>query len=264
MPVRNPDPRHFSRAVQSVLDQTLEDFEFLIVEDIGERPAAEDLAQFQDPRIRHLANPGPGSMAEARNRGLSAANTDLVAMFDADDVCHPDRMATQWERLQSEPELGVLGSQLTILDEADRRAGQRRYPVEHEAIVATLRFHNALAHPSVMLRKSLVEAAGGYRNRVCEDYDLWCRLARRGVRFGNHDQTLLSYRVHSGGTKSRRLRESLRDTIAIKREHWAGDLGPRAQLRILGERILLCLPPPLVLRMFGWMYLRSSKLGARA
>lgn len=258
MPVRNPDPRYFPKAVQSVLDQTLEDFELLIVEDVGERRASEDLAQFDDVRIRHLVNEGPGSMAEARNLGLSLAKAELVAMFDADDVCHPERLAMQFEQLQSDPDLGVLGSQLTILDETDRPTGARRYHLAHQDIVATLHIHNPLAHPSVMLRKSVVVDAGGYRNRVCEDYDLWCRLAKGGVRFANHPQALLSYRVHPGATKSQRLRASLRDTIAIKQEHWAGQLGVRARLRILGERCLLCLPPALVMRFFDRLYLRSS------
>lgn len=258
MPVRDPDPEHFLIAVQSVLNQTMADFELLIVEDVGDRPAAEILGKFSDARIRHLANEGIGSLAEARNRGLCEARSDLVAMFDADDMCHAERLHRQHERMSRDHDLVVLGTQITIRNDAGETTGARVYPSTHDAIVRTLPLYNPIAHPSVMLRRQSVLDAGGYRDRVCEDYDLWSRLAHLQARFANLDEDLVMYRIHAGAMKIRELRATIRDTLRIKLEHWPGQLGLRGHARMIGERLLLLLPKSLVLSLFDRLYLRQG------
>ena len=258
MPVRDPDPAHFRAAVQSVLDQSLSDLELLIVEDVGDRPAASTVEEFSDPRIRHLANASPGSLGAARNLGLREARADLVAMFDADDVCGAERLQKQRERMHHDPELVVLGTQLTIRNDIDNTTGARKYPCTHDEILRTLPVYNPIAHPSVMLRRQPILDAGGYRDRICEDYDLWSRLAHRQARFANLDERLVTYRIHSGAMKSRALRATIRDTLSVKLEHWRGQLGLRGHSRMLGERLLLLLPRSMVLTLFDRLYLRDG------
>ena len=180
LPLYAPEPGYLRSTIDSVLCQTLEDFELLIVEDPSSRTAEDVIGQYTDPRIRYLLNPQRGSLVESLNHGLEMARADLVARLDGDDVCVPTRLQRQLEYLQQNAEVSVLGSQITIIDQNGRTRGRRQYPLTHEAILHTLPRFNPLAHPSVMYRRAPILDAGGYTYPVNEDYELWSRLARRG------------------------------------------------------------------------------------
>jgi GT2 family glycosyltransferase len=181
------------------------------------------------------------------------ARAPLVAWLDADDVALPGRLAKQAAFLDAHPDVAVAGSWLELIDEKGRTLGYRCYPTNDAAIRAALPRFNPIPQPGVMARREALLAAGGYVERpdgVCEDYDLWCRLARTGARFANLPEPLTRYRIHLGAMKARKLRGTLRDSIRIKRRYYGGALGARGRLRLFGERALCLLPPRLVLRLF--------------
>jgi len=251
LPVRNPHPVYFPAAVQSVLDQTEKDLELLIVEDLGERPAAPQLARFADPRIHHLQNPRRDRLGAALNFGLHAARAPLVARMDADDVCEPRRLERQLAFLDAHPQIDLLGGQIAVIDEGDRRTGYRSYPIEHLEIVRALRRYNCFSHPSVVFRRDPVVALGGYQpGMLNEDYDLWCRMARAGMRLGNLPEVVVHYRLHPGAQKNVDVHEIVRVTMAIKRQYFGEELDLAARLRMIGERALLYLPPLLIIKLF--------------
>ncbi len=256
MPLYAPEPRYLRSAIQSVLQQTLEDFELLIVEDPSSPAAEHPSGQYADPRIRYFLNARRGSLVESLNYGLQLARADLVARLDGDDLCAPTRLQRQLEYLQRHAEVSVLGSQITIIDRHGRQRGRRRYPLTHEAILRALPRFNPLAHPSVMYRKAPILDAGGYTYPVNEDYELWSRLARRGVRFANHPESLLEYRVHPSALKAARLREILRATLEIKRLYWQDRMDTLGRARMLVERLLLWLPPQAVAALFAATHFR--------
>ena len=253
MPVLNPHPVYFVEAVRSVLEQTLEELELVIVEDPSPRSAESLLAAFSDPRIRFERNPERTSLVDQRNLALRRAESDLVACLDADDVCEPERLQKQFDRLQSDERTTVLGGQLSIIDDTGRHVGSRHYPREHEAIVAAMRRYNPIAQPAVMFRKKAILDSGGYRYAKylgLEDYELWCRLAQRGAQFANHPDSLVRYRVHPEGLKSAKLRGMILGTLDVKRQYWQDQMDWTSRMRMNVERILLWLPPALVLRLF--------------
>jgi glycosyltransferase involved in cell wall biosynthesis len=256
MPLYAPEPAYLRSAIESLLQQTLEDFELLIVEDPSS-PAAEHLiGHYADPRIRYFLNAHRGSLVESLNHGLELARADLVARLDGDDVCVPTRLQRQLEFLQHHAEVSVLGSQITIIDRNGRKCGRRRYPLTHEAILHALPRFNPLAHPSVMYRKAPILDAGGYAYPVNEDYELWSRLARRGVRFANHPESLLEYRVHPSALKASQLRQILQGTLDIKRLYWQDRMDALGRARMLVERLMLRLPPQAVARLFAMTHFR--------
>jgi glycosyltransferase involved in cell wall biosynthesis len=263
MPVIAPHPVHFRQAVDSILSQTMSDVELLIVEDPSPQPAAALLAEVNDPRVRHLVRPDRGTLVESLNRGLAEARADLVARADADDVSEPDRIAKQLSYLKDHPEIDVLGSQLAAIDGEGTLHGYRDYPVEHEAIVHDLTRYNALAHPSVLFRKEVVLAAGGYREHFTEDYELWSRLVQRGARFANHPEALVRYRIIPEGMRAAKVRQTLRSTLEVKRLYWCGRMDLGGRLRLWVERLMLCLPPRLVLALFLKTQFRSAGAGER-
>ena len=257
MPVLNPHPVYFRQAVESILNQTLQDWELVIVEDPSPRSAAEILKDYPDPRIRHFVNPQRTSLVKQRNRALNEARAELIACQDADDISEPERLEKQVKFMESNPEISVLGTWLRVIDEEGRTLGFRRYPCDHDDIVRAMRIYNSVGHPSVMLRREVALRHGGYQyNRfpAAQDYDLWCRLAKSGVRFANLPEPLVRYRIHKGAVKSVKLRETLRGTIEIKQLYFGAEIGFRAKLRLMGERLLLLLPPKFVL----WLFLKTS------
>lgn len=250
LPAYAPDPVHFRIAVESVLAQTFQQFELLVLEDPSNNPVAPMLAGFSDLRIRHILAEGKGSLVDSLNRGLAEARGEFIARMDADDVCSPTRFEEQVEYLRRRPEVQVLGSQLRIIDQNGGVNGYREYPTEHEDILAAMPSYNAIAHPTVLFRKECVLSEGGYRAFFTEDYELWSRLATQGVRFGNHPDALLDYRVIPEGIRAAKVRKMLDGTLEVKRLYWRPRMRLKDRLRMWGEQILRWVPPGLVLRLF--------------
>jgi glycosyltransferase involved in cell wall biosynthesis len=258
MPVYDPHPLHFRQAVDSILAQSMADLELLIVEDPSPRPAGPLLAEYHDPRIRHLPRREKGTIVDSLNEGLAQARAGWVARADADDICEPDRLEKQLAFMREHPETDVLGSQIAIIDGEGAVHGRRDYPLTHDAIVRGLTRYNALAHPSVLYRRQAVIEAGGYRGFYTEDYELWSRLARQRARFANHPEALVRYRVVPEGIRSAKVRATLRGTLEVKQLHWRGQMDLGGRLRMWAERLLLWLPPPLVLSLFLKTQFRSD------
>jgi len=257
MPVLNPHPVYFRQAIESILNQTLQDWELVIVEDPSPRSAAEILKDYPDPRIRHFVNPQRTSLVQQLNRALHEAKAELIARQDADDISEPERLEKQVKFMESHPEVAVLGTWLRVIDEEGRTLGFRRYPCDHDDIVRAMKIYNSVGHPSVMFWREVALRQGGYQYDkfpAAEDYDLWCRMAKNGMKFANLPEPLVRYRVHRGGMKSSKLKDTLKATIEIKRIHFGKELDIRAKLRLMGERLLLLLPSKFIL----WLFLKTS------
>jgi glycosyltransferase involved in cell wall biosynthesis len=263
MPVLAPHPIYFRQAVDSILAQTLRELELVIVEDPSESSGAELLRDITDPRVRHIRNEARTSLVDQRNRALDESRADFIAMLDADDIAEPERLAKQLAFLRAHPDVGVLGSQLTIIDHAGAQIGARRYPTEHSDIVRAMARYNAIAQPSVMARRSVLFDAGCYQYRafpVNEDYELWSRLAARDVKLANHPEALIRYRIHGGGTKAAMLKRMLRATIDVKQKFWRDQMDLGARARYWTEHALLGLPASWVLKLFvATQYARDKR-----
>ena len=179
MCVYRPHPVYFRQAVESILNQTLEDFELVIVEDPSEVDGRELIPDLiQDPRVVYVHNEQRKRLVAQRNQALERSVADWVAILDADDIAKPDRLAKQWEFIQSHPEMDVVGSWIEIIDDAGNTIASRRYPVTHGDIARTMRRYNPIAQPAVAFSKVAVQSAGGYQKMSVEDYELWCRMLK--------------------------------------------------------------------------------------
>lgn len=256
MPVLNPHPVYFRQAVESILNQTLQDWELVIVEDPSPRPAAEILKDYPDPRIRHFIKPQRTSLGDAMNLGLHESEAEMVAILHADDISEPERLEKQVKFMESNPEISVLGTWLRVIDEEGRTLGFRRYPCDHDDIVRAMRIYNSVGHPSVMFQKKVVLEAGGYADiDLVEDYELWCRLAKRGAQFAALPEALVRYRVHLGSlSKGTKVRDVIRATIKVKQTYWSDESDMKMVIRLLAEKFSLLLPP----RLAVWLFLKMS------
>jgi glycosyltransferase involved in cell wall biosynthesis len=260
--VIDPHPVYFPEAVRSILGQTLSDLELIIIEEPHGRRVVDVLQGIDDPRIRHFCHPHRTSLVDQRNRGLEHARSEFVALLDADDICMPQRFEKQLAFLQANPDVGVVGSQLEIMDHEGRTIGYRAYPTDSDQLKRVLPIYNPIAQPGCMLRRSVALAVGGYQYKLhmfVEDYELWIRMAKHGYRLANLPEPLTRYRIHPAGAKTSSLRSSLLGTIDVKRIHFGGQMSLPAQLRLLGERVLLRLPGPVVIKLFVALQVRQKK-----
>ena len=181
------------RSVESLCQQTYKNLEILIFNDGSTDDTAAVLANLAkiDPRIRVFQSGVSVGIATALNRLIEASRGRYLARMDDDDVAYPKRIEKQLAFMAAN-HLDVCGTGYR------RVAGLRRSvilpPVSHQAIRAGLLFQPPLAHPTVMLRRDLIERYGGYRTDFpyAEDYELWVRLIEHG-RFGNVPEVLIDY-----------------------------------------------------------------------
>jgi glycosyltransferase involved in cell wall biosynthesis len=210
MPVYNAE-RFVAEAVESILDQTLGDFEFLILDDGSTDGSLRILRLYaaRDQRIRLTHRPNKG-LVTSLNELVDQSRGEFLARMDADDIALPERFARQIEYLRAHHEHVVVGCRVWETDEEGDPYAEYPTLEDHEEIDA---FHfrlqgPALLHPSVMMRRDAVLAVGGYREfAVSEEVDLFLRLAEYG-RLARVPDFLLKYRIHTTNySRSPRTRE---------------------------------------------------------
>ena len=193
MPVRNEE-KFVARAIKSILAQTYSDFEFIIVDDASTDNTVHVMKEFSDSRINLIQLEQNVGLPAALNAGLNVASGRWIARMDGDDVSDSSRLQIQREYLQAHPEIDVLGTNMSIVDESQRTHRRTHLPLEHYEIVWQSLFINPVAHPTVMMRKSTVLDVSGYLEEsvYAEDFDLWLRLFSV-ARFHNLPDFLYSY-----------------------------------------------------------------------
>jgi glycosyltransferase involved in cell wall biosynthesis len=201
MPVLN-GAAYLREALESVITQVYDDFEFIVIDDGSSDGSDQIVAGHPDRRIRFVRNERNLGIAASLNRGLEIARGDFVARMDCDDLCYPSRLGEQVRFLYEHPEVAVCGTWVEIF--GDVAPAIWKYPQRHDEIVCGLIFECLLAHPSVMLRRSMLDGAGLRYDpsmSYAQDYDLWVRCAQRLV-LSNLPRVLLKYRVHGNSVGS--------------------------------------------------------------
>jgi len=213
MPVFNGE-RYLRSAIDSILNQTFRDFEFLIIDDGSTDSSDHIITSCGDPRIRLVRNETNLGLIATLNKGLRLALGEYIVRMDCDDISLPSRLAVQVSAMDRNQEWGVCGSWIKILKNADA-AGVQTYPPDHDTIKCELLFDTPLAHPSVIYRRSVLEKHHIYydeRYKHAEDYEMWCRLIRLTL-LANIPQILMLYRIH-GSQMGRRYLHDQRDTAS--------------------------------------------------
>ena len=190
------------RCLASLAAQTLREHEVVAVDDGSSDGSAGILAAWaaRDARL-HVWTTARRGLVPALATAVGAARADVLARMDADDVCVPERLELQWRRLREGPRVDVLGCRVRLQrEDAAATAGMLAYVewqnglLAHEDIVRDLLVESPLVHPSVAVPASVLRTLGGYRDfEGPEDYDLWLRAERAGMRFGKLPEVLLEW-----------------------------------------------------------------------
>jgi glycosyltransferase involved in cell wall biosynthesis len=226
LPVYNCE-KYLGAALESVLRQTYQTFEVLVVDDGSVDNSYAVAKRFGDPRIRVLRQENQG-LAAALNVGLAQVRGKYVARQDADDISLPERLGRQVEFLERHPECALLGTAAQIFEGDKPTERFHRHPTDCPRLRFELLLNNPFVHTSVMFRKDAVLSLGGYSTdpsrQPPEDYELWSRLARKWeVR--NLADVLVHYR-ETPGSLSRKpgsvYRECLRLVTAENLAYFSG------------------------------------------
>jgi glycosyltransferase involved in cell wall biosynthesis len=221
MPVYKTKEEYLRTAIESVLQQTESDFEFLILDDCPENDREAVVKSYNDPRIVYLKNDKNLGISTSRNKLLDMAKGKYIAVFDHDDICLPTRFEKQKNYLDTHPEVGVVSSYY----ERFPRLKTKKRPQENTQIENYMMQGCAVLHPAAMIRASVLKENGiRYEAEFSpsEDYALFCRLIGK-TRFYNIPQVLYRYRDHDENTSKLQKRKMISATQKIqdfvRREH---------------------------------------------
>ena len=198
--------KYLSEAIESVLNQTYKDFEFIIVNDGSTDNSLEIIKEYQnqDERIVLISRENKGLVASL-NEGIEKAKGKYIARMDADDICLATRFEEQIEYMEKN-KLDLCGSWIETFDEKNI-LNVWKYPETHRDIKFRSFFGSSFAHPSVIIKKIVFDKLK-YENETAEDYRLWCDILANGYKVGNIQKVLLKYRLHNNQltqTKSKEL-----------------------------------------------------------
>lgn len=231
MSVHN-DLRYLRESIDSILNQTFGDFEFILIDDGSTDGSGSFLKNLSDPRVKLIVNASNIGLTASLNLGLKIARGKFLARMDADDISEPLRLERQVEFLEAHPQIGIVGCSRHLIDEEGKTTAIAPALEDDLAIRWKCLMGNPFAHPTVMIRRQvLLDHSLQYDPsfRTAQDYELWTRLLPC-TQAANLPETLLRYRLRNGisrGSKSQQLANHDRIIgLAIQRLLPAFDLNP--------------------------------------
>lgn len=190
--------KYLREAVDSILNQTYSDFEFILINDKSTDTSGDILKDYEqkDRRVVVLENDQNIGLTKSLNRGLAVARGEYIARMDADDISVPDRFEKQAAFLDGHPDYSFVSCIGRYIDENGNLEQLRLFPETNEEIYAMMPKVDAVMHPGVMFRREDIAKIGNYCEdfRVVQDYDLWFRGMAAGYKFYNIQEPLVLFR----------------------------------------------------------------------
>lgn len=188
--------KYIKIAIQSVLRQTYQDFEFIIINDGSTDNTLSVVKEFKDRRIKIVENAENIGLTSSLNNGIAIAKGEYIARMDADDVSLPLRFETQIKFLSRNPDYALIGSSFYQIDETGEIVSFTKVLTENSEINSNLIHQNWFGHGSVMMRKTAFVECGGYSSnfKYAQDYDLWLRISEK-FKVANNEEPLYSWRM---------------------------------------------------------------------
>lgn len=232
MPVFNGE-KHLNEAVDSILDQTFRDFEFIIIDDGSVDNTSKILHSYSDGRIRLVQRENRG-FAYSLNEAIQLAEGKYIARMDADDVALENRLQLQYEFMESYPGVDILGGQADIIDEDGRLIGEMRKPISWPNISKYIKYACPLCHPTYFVREHVYDIIKGYRNiPPVDDYDFLFRALEKGCVMRNLPEKILKYRKTNNSMTANNFLRTVTLTSQIQKLHVLRTRGKKKEDNIL-------------------------------
>lgn len=213
MPVYNCE-LYIQEAINSILNQTFSDFELLIIDDASSDSTVSIIKKYSDSRLKLIEKPKNSGYTNSLNYGLSIARGEYIARMDGDDISFSERFEKQVAFLNENREIALCGSLFTIV-------GTKtiiHVPENHSEIKLTLLSHCCFGHPTIMMRKEILDQFSLHYDtsrEPAEDYDLWSKLSVVSE-LHNIQEVLLDYRVHDAQVSQKKINQQIKNSSEIK------------------------------------------------
>jgi len=202
----NEPVRYIKESIESILNQTFTNFEFIIIDDSTNPETIEAINSYaEDDRIIIIREKSRMGFTRALNEGLKMAKGQFIVRMDGDDISLKDRLEKQLKYLNSHKEIDILGGNMLIINESGTVVSQRNYPTNGLSLQFSAIFRSPVAHPTVMFRRSIVENHLFYDETFtkAEDTEYWFRLRNKGFTIANLPVNLLRFRISGDLAKKR-------------------------------------------------------------
>lgn len=240
LPVYN-GAEYLTAAIESILSQTYQNFELIIINDGSHDDSAKIISQFGDSRIRAYRQNNQG-LAASLNRAIQLAQGKYLARQDQDDLSLPQRFQRQVEFLESYEEWGMVGTWAKILSKNKTVPKLHSHPSESSVLKFELLFDNPFVHSSMMIRKVVFDCVGLYSTDKArqppEDYELWSRVARK-FKVANIPEVLHIYRDVPSSMSKGAVNPFSENVIKISRENFSWIMGKDKSDLIINDLVAL-------------------------
>lgn len=202
MPVYNSE-RYLKNAIESILEQTYKDFEFIIVDDGSEDSSKKIIKGYIDERIRFFESEHLGYVRQL-NFAIRNSRGKFIARMDSDDIAVRHRFEKQLQYLTKHPKVKLVGSDIAIINENEEELYIKEYPKTLKDIEFQMPIYSSFCHPCVMMEKETILSLGGYDEKFepAEDHILFLQMLVKGIEMCNLPEILLKYRIHNNSVTS--------------------------------------------------------------
>lgn len=193
------DECYIMNSVQSVLNQTFKNFEFIIIDDASTDGTFEILKKLNDDRIKLYRNKENQGLTKNLNFAIKKSVGKYIVRIDSDDICCVDRLEKQYNFILNKKDIDIIGSNAYLIDEKNHLKGITNEVNDNAIIKEKLNFMNALLHPSVLMKANMIKKFLYNENyRSCQDFELWNRI-KDECNFYNLKEPLIFYRLNTKG-----------------------------------------------------------------
>jgi len=193
-------------SVQSILEQSLEDFEFIIINDASTDNSRKVVNEFLDKRIKIFDNKERIGLTRSLNIAIQHSKSSYIARMDGDDIAHPDRLKKQVSYLKNHSRIGIVGANFSEIDENGKILGEVYFPESDEQIRRKIFRLNPFFHSSVMIPSEVLRSVGLYNAEFhyAQDYELWFRILGK-YKGANLRELLMKRRKHKKALTQKKL-----------------------------------------------------------
>lgn len=213
--------KFLKEAIESILNQTFTDFEFLIINDGSTDKSVEIIESYKDSRIRLINNEKNLKLIASLNKGVSLARGKYIARMDCDDVSMPERLEKEVNFLESNTDHGLVGTYYTVIDGEGKEQRNVSYPSSNDLIKLFLSLNCPLAHGSIMGRAELFKQNqyGSKESYAVEDYELWTRMAKE-TKIHNIPEYLFKYRIYGESFSDSKTQLMYNQTLELSKKQY--------------------------------------------
>ena len=191
--------RTLKDTMNSIINQTYEEFEFIIVNDCSTDNSIEIIKEYMknDNRIKLIENKINLGLPKSLNKAFNQSKADYIIRIDGDDICMLNRFEKQIKFMEENQEIDILGTGAILINQEGKDMGKINMPKTNSEIYKAIKYKNPMIHPSIMMKREVLENLNGYdeKLRKAQDLDLWSRALDQNMNFYNIQEYLIKYRI---------------------------------------------------------------------